>query len=197
MQTLSHPKNEKGPLPKDSVYGFQARELIVAVLGMKWESGGDLTFGVSHLDRILGDPVTEAQARDKAIEVADPSFDPGEPIARPTPWDIPVCQQSYLVLVLHPRIRNWAFWGAGVHSKGDADAYDFNPQWLETGGKKPKDRPIRQDERPRVLYFSVGRRGAYAPHNIDLYVKIFDTNSDREMPLIFDPDVPNTGVAFP
>ena len=181
-------KNERGKLPRTKIKPWEPKEIILAVLSMKWEPGEDLRFGISHLEHIDGDNVVA-----EAVRVADPRWTPPAPFGRPTPWDIPVRQQCYVLAVLDPKIRNWSFWGEGIESKGADHAYDFEPFWLEPGDKAPRSGAIPEQSRCRVLYFAIGRRGAKASHGVNYFVKIRDPDGVREMPLIFDPDVPNEG----
>ena len=180
--------NARGQLPRLKIKPWRPQEIILAVLSMKWDPGDDLTFGISYHKRIPGADVVA-----EAVRVADPNWRAAHPLTSPTPWDIPVYQQSYVLVVLDPAIRNWSFWREGIESKGADEAYDFEPFWLEPGDTAPRSGPIPAKSRCRVLYFSVGRRGHKAKHGVDFFVKIRHPDGVREMPMIFDPDVPNEG----
>jgi hypothetical protein len=190
-------KNPKGPLPADDKFEFAPQEIVLAVLSMDRDEDGNLGYGIVLTDHIpppKGEAtISEAQLRKLLKRVADPDFDPGAPFLRITPWDIPVRKQCYLVLVLDPRIRNWGFHGDAVESKGGCDAYDFNPFWVLPGDDRPQRTPIRKGELPKVVFFSVGRRGAKKPHGLDYHVRVVDPNGRWELPVIYDPDVPNDG----
>jgi|GEM_PF-4940204 len=57
-------KNERGKLPRTKIKPWEPKEIILAVLSMKWEPGEDLRFGISHLEHIDGDNVVAEAVRD-------------------------------------------------------------------------------------------------------------------------------------
>lgn len=193
-------KNPKGPLPYDQTFKFEPKTIVVAVLSMTLEDDG-IGYGLAHTEEIgpenAGSTISRTQLQSVIESASREHFLPETKSLAKTPWDIKVRNQCYLVLVLDRRIPNWGFYDNAVESKGGSDAYDFNPYWWDARNLQLKETPVPKAELPKVVVFSIGRRGRKQSHQVDYRVKFVDPNGAGEMPTIFDPDVPNDGDPFP
>ena len=121
----------------------------------------------------------------------------------PSPYDIGVASQCWIVLELEKEWTNWQFeTGAfAVTTKKDYQSDNHTlrcayPRKHPNGSDKPADAAIPADG-CRVAYFGVAKRGYPESQFINIHTEFLQEapsgTEQHRLRVIFDPDVPNTG----
>lgn len=119
-----------------------------------------------------------------------------------TPWDIRVeGKQCYIVLDLDAEAwMNWRFIGPGMTSKKPTNGGDFGLYWVKQVTKgRSTVRTIEcgdiDDDVCTRIFFGVARRKKHE-HGRQMNFFTGFVQDHMIMPVIYDPDVPNTGAGI-
>lgn len=123
----------------------------------------------------------------------------------PSPFDISVASQCWVVLELEKEWTNWQFERDAfvVTTKADYGSDNHTLRYVFPTGHAhasdpPADVPI-PDDGCRVVYFGVARRGFPESQFVNIHTEFLQDNPKNpsgpkhRLRVIFDPDVPNSG----
>lgn len=119
----------------------------------------------------------------------------------PTPYDIPVKKQCFIILELDRKLK-WRFTkgSPGVTTQEFHGADNFGLVWRKGAAAGQFSDPAREPtitvDDCKVLYFRVGRRRTDV-QKLNFHIE-FEWAPGKYIPLIFDPSIPdNGGASFP
>ncbi|MEO8114894.1 MAG: nucleotide synthetase [Phenylobacterium sp.] len=225
------PGNHFVPLPADPPTDFKAKKIVHARLRILRGYRKQLRFSVrtmvvaelSQAEIDAGKEIPEADAAAYAQKVADGEvglFDAyflevkaAKAKPDPTPYDIGVTKQSWVIVELDPATTNWQFGknNLAITTKEKKPGHNFGLKHVypsSRGADYPADQrpnPICvgtvKGDQCKVAYFGVARRikdesQGFNFHTDFLQPARYGSSTIHRMLVIFDPDVGNTG-GFP
>jgi hypothetical protein len=204
--------NEFGKIPnRDHLDYFKPKKIVHMVIQARFVNGTDLEFYIHPHPK--SPPVISGE--DTIVDYADcmakVDVDFLEEIV-PSPLDIKVKEQCWVVVQLGASIRNFQFMPGGFGCSTKAIENKRNVDLVHA--YKDVDKPIGKageavsGDGCRLLYFGVRKRGLKSsvdPANpgsdgFNFHIEIVHkrgTNLEMRLPLIFDPDVKNDSDTNP
>ncbi|MET0273022.1 MAG: nucleotide synthetase [Phenylobacterium sp.] len=208
------PDNDFVPLDDRPGVAFKAKRIVHARMRIHRNVHKQLKFSVKMVTVATGEDIPESDAQAYARKVADglAPFIPLAGLARgprpgPSPYDIAIERQSWVIVELDPWLDNWQFGKdyLGITTKVAKSGDNFGLQHVYPS--KPDGTPGTiahgniKDEKCKVAYFGVARRAKGESQYFNLHTDFLQparpgSRSMHRMIVIFDPDVGNNG-GFP
>lgn len=203
--------NAFGEIP-NSVGDFKPQEIVHAILTIDASQPSNLVFKTVRpkddpppLKTNDGQP---APPNAETIETYAQRIASGHGVAfgtrdAPSPYDIPVDRQCWVLLQLDPRIHNWQFTKdeLGCTTKAAANKRNCGLRHVYAN-KMGAPGEVVTDDGCQVLYFGVVRRGKNCKPPIpgkppgelfNFHIEFLQTDGDgtKRLRVIFDPDIKN------
>jgi hypothetical protein len=221
---LAVDENGLAEIPRKIPSDFKPTALVHAILMIDWNTispgnSSELRFQVGKPDPVTQPPPASyalADMKKYAQSVADAQGLVGN-VIDPSPYDIPVDQQCWILIELRSDLKNWHFvpdgYGCTTKVKPKGKARNCALHHVYKGQPMGDPGEVVRDDLCGVLFFGVVRRGGKGstdPDNpsadaFNIHVEFKQTDKDpttkkditKRLKVIFDPDVKNDGAKFP
>ncbi len=178
---------------------FVPVEILHVRLSFDKAPGGPADFKASVARINIEDPKNgDAEVADFATGLQNKRALEGALMPMPTPYDIPVKKQGYVVLELEDD-TNWCFMRGelGVTTKEYYSDSSFGVRFVDEAGGLTGLGDRAPQKRSRILFFAVAERKAQTAYGFNFKIEFFwPPNGSTilyHLPTIFDPNIPDNG----
>lgn len=194
------PNNDFGSVWPTKPGEFEPKSIVHYMLDIEADNGAaglELTFQAKKITQGVPGP---EKITGYAAEIAKSRGGPPSQ-ALPSPYDMEIGEQCWLLIQLNPLVKDWHFLpgGVGATTKAKENSRNCQLHHVYPDGKVKGPGEALVDDGCKVLYFGVVKRGpkSNAPSDnppgdlFNFHVEFLQEGGKKRLKVIFDPDVKN------